>query len=63
MPCWRAVRITVIVICWVRAPLWVRFPPQLLRFAIAGRSACSARQFVACTPGSVRNVNMCSCSV
>jgi ATP/maltotriose-dependent transcriptional regulator MalT len=31
-----------------------------LRFTIAGLSACSARQFVACTPGSLRNVNMCS---
>ena len=45
MFCWRAVRITLIVICWVRAPYWVRFAPQLLRLTIAGRSACSARQF------------------
>jgi hypothetical protein len=44
-------RITLIVICWVRAPCSVRFPPKLLRLTIAGRRACSARQFVAWTPG------------
>jgi hypothetical protein len=29
MFCWRAVRITLMATCWVRAPRWVRFPPQL----------------------------------
>ena len=34
-PFWRAVRITLIVTTWVRAPFQVRFPPQLLRLTIA----------------------------
>ena len=36
----------------------VRLPPQTLRFATAGRSACSARQFVASTVGSCKKLNV-----
>ena len=40
------------------APLRVRLPPHTLRMTTAGRMACSARQLVASTDGSHRNVKM-----
>ena len=55
---WRAVRTTLARTCWVSAPLRVRLPPHTLRMTTAGRMACSARQLVASTDGSHRNVKM-----
>ena len=45
------------------APLRVRLPPHTLRMTTAGRMACSARQLVASTDGSHRNVKRAENSV
>ena len=37
MPCWPAVRITLIIVPWVRPPRSVRLPPHTFRFTAAGR--------------------------
>ncbi len=58
--CLAVVASTLERICWVSAPARVRLPPQVLRLTIAGRSACSARQVVACTPGVSRKVSSAS---
>ena len=44
---WRQVRITDIRMLWALVPGHVRLPPQILRFATAGRMARSAQWFVA----------------
>lgn len=53
-PCWRLVRITLTSVCWISAPRLVRLSPQFFPLAAAGLIACSARQFVACTPGDLQ---------
>src|SRR6266508_5046932 len=52
-----AVAMTLASTCQVPAPVQVRLPPHVLRVTTAGRIACSARQFVACTPSCNRKVN------
>ena len=36
---WRAVRTTLVRICWGLCPGGVRFPPQILRFTTVGRAS------------------------
>ena len=55
-----AVRRTEAMRAVVSAPWRVLLPPQFLRLTTIGRMACSARQFVACTLGVVRNVSRLS---
>lgn len=63
MPCWWAVRSTLMMLPWVAAPDQVRFPPHTLRLTTAGRMACSACRFVASTTfGWVQKVNRASAS-